>query len=485
MKEEGYSRIFKSTFLFGFVQIVRMLVGLIKNKVIAILLGPSGMGIIGIYNNAISLIKTGSSLGINQSAVKEISEAESSKSEKKISEVLSLVKKVVIFTSAIGCVVTIVFSPILSKWGFGDYSHTLQYIFLSVVVALEVFVENQLVILKGMRQLQALAKASLYGAIVGLVLGLPQIYLYGESGIVLSIICTSIATAIVTHLFVRKIKHSKVKYSLKETIINAQPMVKMGVALMFSGFMSYFFNLITLGYIQSLGGLSDVGFYSAGSTLIVSYFSMVTTSLNTDYYPRIAAINRDNHQLSIEIFKQSKVGLLLMFPIVVAFSLFSTLIIEILYSAEFESVVKYTDWAIIGILISVISNCYGYVFIVKQESKLYLLLSISFNAVFLVNYVVMYRLFGLTGLGISYSLNVLIQLIVYSLLCYRRYNIKVDIKILVWAFLITGSILISYILRNIEPFGLKLTLYAIYIAICCSLTVIIASKILNINIKNI
>ena len=51
-KTSSYSGIFKSTFLFGFVQVVRILVGVIKNKVVAILLGAEGMGIYGAQNEA-------------------------------------------------------------------------------------------------------------------------------------------------------------------------------------------------------------------------------------------------------------------------------------------------------------------------------------------------------------------------------------------------------------------------------------------------
>ena len=52
-KTSSYGNIFNTTFLFGFVQVARLLVTVVKNRVAAILLGPSGLGIISIYNNAI------------------------------------------------------------------------------------------------------------------------------------------------------------------------------------------------------------------------------------------------------------------------------------------------------------------------------------------------------------------------------------------------------------------------------------------------
>ena len=82
----SYGNIFKSTFLFSFVQVIRILVGVVKNKVVAILLGAEGMGIMSIFQNAMNFIKTGAGLGISQSAVKDISEANATDDNDKISK---------------------------------------------------------------------------------------------------------------------------------------------------------------------------------------------------------------------------------------------------------------------------------------------------------------------------------------------------------------------------------------------------------------
>ena len=73
----SYGNIFKTTFLFGFVQVFNIIVKVILNKFAALFLGAEGLGIIGIYNNVIRMIVTGAGLGINQSAVRDISEANS------------------------------------------------------------------------------------------------------------------------------------------------------------------------------------------------------------------------------------------------------------------------------------------------------------------------------------------------------------------------------------------------------------------------
>ena len=47
-KSEGYGIIFKTTFLFGFVQVFNILVKVVINKIVALFLGSGGMGVIGL-----------------------------------------------------------------------------------------------------------------------------------------------------------------------------------------------------------------------------------------------------------------------------------------------------------------------------------------------------------------------------------------------------------------------------------------------------
>ena len=192
-----YKGIFKSTFLFGFVQVVRLLVSLIKNKIVALLLGPTGVGAIGIYNNMVNMIKTGAGLGISQSAVKDVSEANASGRVEDFSRTISLTHKLVLFTSILGLTVTIILSPFLSKISFDNYQYTFPFIILSLAVAFDVLVDNQLAILKGMRKLRSLAYASMIGAVAALITGVPLFFIFREKGIVPSIVISAIATAVV------------------------------------------------------------------------------------------------------------------------------------------------------------------------------------------------------------------------------------------------------------------------------------------------
>ena len=188
MKEEvesSYKGIFKSTFLFGFVQVFNILAKIGINKAVAIFLGTEGMGVIGLYQSTINLLKTATGLGISQSAVRDVSEANGANDKKRFSKIITITNKIIWITAIFGAIVTLLLSSRLSQWTFGNNNYATPFMWISLVIFLNVLSEGQLAILKGMRRLRALAKASLLGSVVGLIAGVPLYYFYREKGIIL------------------------------------------------------------------------------------------------------------------------------------------------------------------------------------------------------------------------------------------------------------------------------------------------------------
>ena len=455
----SYGNIFKTTFVYGSVQVIRMLLALVKNKLVAILLGAGGMGIISIFTHLTGFIQTGCGLGISQSAIRDISEARGADNSDRFSRIISVVSRVVVLTSLLGAVVTVIMSPMLSKWGFGDYSQTFSFILIAIAVAANIFTENQMAILKGMRQVKAMANAGIIGSVVGLLTGVPIFFVWGREGIPASIIVTAVSGALVSNWYVRKIKYKKAALSFRELLTEASPMVRMGSVLMLSNFLTSITSMLVTVYIGKNGSLEDVGCYGAGSVLMINYFSMVTTALFTDYYPRIAAVWDKDEVVTSELNKQSLVGMTLMFPLCVIFVGFSVFFIKLLYSAEFLPAIQFTNYAVFGLLISVVSDCMGYILIAKRESKLILRINVTYQIVFLPIQLLSFKYFGLLGLGVVRAINVLSQLLLYSVVIKKMYGILANKNIYLQllfevVFILALVFLCQYIQNDFYRYGI-------------------------------
>ena len=70
--KSSYRSIFKATSLFGGVQVYQILIQIIKSKIIAVLLGPAGVGVIGLFQSGLDLVKNLTSMGLASSAVRAL-----------------------------------------------------------------------------------------------------------------------------------------------------------------------------------------------------------------------------------------------------------------------------------------------------------------------------------------------------------------------------------------------------------------------------
>ena len=71
---DSYLHILKYISLFGGVQVLNVLIGIVRNKFVAMLLGPQGVGLISLFNSTTKLISDSTNFGISMSAVRNISE---------------------------------------------------------------------------------------------------------------------------------------------------------------------------------------------------------------------------------------------------------------------------------------------------------------------------------------------------------------------------------------------------------------------------
>jgi PST family polysaccharide transporter len=471
-----YKGIFKSTALFGFVQAFKVIIGIAKNKIVAVLLGPEGMGIIGIFQTAIQFIQTGAGLGVNQSAVRDISEANGYGDKLRFSKTISVTNQIIVCTGLLGCMITIILSPWLSKWMMGKNGYTFAFICLGLVVMFNIMTEGQLAVLKGMRQLSALAKASLIGSIVGFVTAVPLYYFFGKKGIIPELIIASGLALFFSNYFVKKIDYNKTKFSLKDAIKEASPMIKMGISLMFVSFLGTIVSLIVASFIRRNGGIEIMGYYSAGNAILGSYFGMIITALMTDYYPRISAVNYDNEKLQDELNRQSAVSLTLTLPLVVIFLFLMPLFIQILYTKDFAPTMNYLKYAIYGTLITICSNQVDMILVAKYNIKLFTTIAIIMLVIQVVLSILLFKNFGLMGLGVTVAIMGIFHMTVMTIAVYKLYGIiynKFFVKLatIVLAFAICASLTSE--IENLIP---KYTIGSILSALSLTFSLHISKK---------
>lgn len=419
---KSYTQIFKSTSLFGGVQVITIIVTIIRSKFIAILLGPTGIGISGLLTSTASLVTALTNFSIERSSVKNISAANSLNNDNEVSKIVRVTRLLVWFSGFLGFASTLIFSSNLSLFAFGNEDYTFAFEWLSITLLFNQISSGQLAILRGLRKLKFLALSSLIGSVSGLLISVPLYYKFGIEGIVPAIIISSIVVLSVNSYFSYKITFKKVKIS--KTLLN-----KEGKEIVFMGFILSLGSIIVMGvsyliriFISTTGSIEDVGFYNAGFAIVGSYFGVFFTSLTTDYYPRLANIANDQRKATKLMNEQSEMTILILAPILVCFLVFIKIIIVILYSTKFAPINSMIMWASLGMFFKAASYAIGVIFISKGDTKTLLFSELLSNVVLLFTSLLGYKYYGLEGIGIAYLTSFLFTYILNYIIVRIKYS---------------------------------------------------------------
>ncbi|MGE4287765.1 MAG: O-antigen translocase [Salinivirgaceae bacterium] len=477
--QSSYRQIMKATSLFGGVQVFKIIIQIVQSKVVALLLGPHGMGIIGLLNSNLQLLAGLTNFGLGTSAVKNISEAHATGDRKKVALVVWVLRKLVWATGLLGAVLTLVFSSWLSEITFGNRDYTMAFVWISCTLLFNQLSAGQLVLLQGLRQLKHLANANLTGSLLGLVIAIPLYYYYRIEGIVPVIIATSLANMVRSWYFARKVTLEKPISNKQEEKAAGKEMLKMGFMLSLSGLLTIGTAYLLRIFISRTGDVAQVGLYAAGFAIIESYVGLVFSAMSTDYYPKLSAINKDNEKVRTLVSQQATIAILILMPIIVVFIIFSKVIIQILYSTQFLAIEQMLNWAIMGMLLRGVSWSMGFILFAKSDSSLFLKTALGFNTLFLLINLAGYHWGGLTGLGITFLINYSIHFVVLLGLTKKRYEFYFD-KLFYKLLLITGLIvLLSFSISFISKPFLKYIFGAVIILIATAYALYELDKRMN------
>jgi O-antigen/teichoic acid export membrane protein len=425
--QQSYRKVLNATSLFGGVQFINIILRLIRSKAIALLIGPIGMGISNLLLTTMELINGLTNLGLERSAVKDISLANTNSNSKSVAITISILKKLVWLTITVGVILMVLSAPWLSEIAFGNKDYTISFRWISIALLFKQLSSSQLAILQGLRKLKSLAKANLLGNFIGLLITLPLYYYYKIDAIVPAIIIATFMSFVFTYYYSHKLDIKSVTISRKEAVSEGKGMINLGVMLSLSSLITLLVAYIIRIYIGSANeteelGLIDVGLYSAGFVILNSYVGIIFNAMGTDYFPRLSEIANDIKKLRKTVLEQATVAILLITPIIVVFLACAPFIIIILYSHEFSPIVAMVTWGILGMIFKAVSWSIGYMIIAKGDSKVFIKTAIGFNAILLLINIVGYHYGGLEGIGISFFIYYIIHFVTIRIITYYRYD---------------------------------------------------------------
>lgn len=436
--------IVKAMGLFGSLQVLNILCSVIRTKLIALWIGPVGMGLFAIFNSAVDMIGYITSMGLRTSSIRNISQETGNTA--KLAVIVKVVRRWSVVLGIFGALVIACASPLLSEMSFGDRNHVWGYIALSFALFANAVTNGEMAILQGTSMLRKLAKASLYGAVLGLILSIPLYYFLGEKSIIPSILCYSLSVLFFSHLMRNKdVSRNCEHVSLKDTVAIGKDFLKLGIFITLTDVVAQTSNYIFISYMNKVADTEIVGYYQAGYTLIAKYTGLILSALCVEYFPRLSRVAHSNMKLNVFVSQELNIALLALTPIIVAFILFRRVIISILYTDDFFIIETFISIGIIGMIFRAVSWCMAFVILAKGRGKLFFISEVIDTVIYLSLYIVSYHLWGLDGFGYAFVAWYFSYTLIVVFCYFRIFKLKLKkscYQWIAWALVTTVSALV-------------------------------------------
>jgi PST family polysaccharide transporter len=415
-KRGTYGEIFKSTVLIGGSTALNVGIGIVRTKAMAVLLGPAGFGMMGLFTSITDLVRSVAGMGVNSSGVRQIAEAVGSGDEQRVARTVVVLRRTAIFLALFGTLLMVLFARAISTVTFGTDAHAGAVALLSVAVFLRMVSDGQGALIQGMRRISDLARISVFGALLGTAASIPILYFLRQDGVVPALVAVAAMSAGMSWWYSRRVPILPCVLSASEVRQEAALLLKLGLAFMASTMLmmaaAYGVRLIVLRH----AGLDEAGFYQAAWTLGGLYVGFVLQAMGADFYPRLVGVVNHRAEMNRLVNEQAQVSLLLAGPGVVATLTFAPLVIAAFYSREFAAAVDVLRWICLGMALRVMAWPVGYVVVAMNRQAIFFGTELAWTLVNVGLSWACVRAFGLAGAGMAFFASyVLHAVLVYAI----------------------------------------------------------------------
>jgi antigen flippase len=297
-KREATSHVeaLKSASIIGGSTAIVILIRMVRTKVLAILLGPAGIGLEALYGSIISPAGIGVNMGISGSGVRLIASAVGSGSQATIAATVFTLRRVCLVLGIVGAAALFLIREQVSRLTFGNADHAFDVGLLSVILLFVALTGGQGALLQGMRRIGDLAKMNILGAALGAALSIPIVYIWGLQGIPAYLVLTAAVGTLISWWYVRRIQIEAVKVPPRQVATEAASLLKLGLAFVSTGLMSTGALFLLRVFVTREAGMDGAGQFQAANAISMVYVGFVLQAMGTDFYPRLTAVADDNRR---------------------------------------------------------------------------------------------------------------------------------------------------------------------------------------------
>jgi PST family polysaccharide transporter len=387
---------------------VSVVLGLVTAKVTASVLGPPGVGLLGLLQSTVGLAFIGALTGgVSAGMVRDVSRARADGDARGEASAIAGAWRL-----GLGCAMAMAAAMILARSTvarvfLGDADRASAVVPLAGAMVLTAVTTVQVGVISAYHQIGRVARINISNSVAGPIILVPLVLMWHAAALPWIVLGGSVATAMASaYWYPREAPGllASLAYPSQSGVVatasrrllrfalpfNLSAMAGTGVAL-----------AMPVIVLHALGDAA-VGFFRAAAGISLTYLAFLQSALGQDYYPRLAACGDDRPRLARLVDDQMRAMLLVAGPIILAILAAAPLLVPLIYTRDFVPAVALLEWQLAGDVLRVAAVTMGFGVLARAGAAAFLTIELVNGSVTLVLSLIGVRAGGLPGLGMAF-----------------------------------------------------------------------------------
>jgi len=399
----SHRQILRSSSIVGGASLVNLVLGLVRMKAAALILGPAGVGLIGLFQNLVTTCASVAGMGVGGAANVQLAAKRADRGD----EGEALVRRALFSATCVlaltGTAVTWAARQPIARVALGDEAYSGAVGWLAIGVGLTVALNSQNALLTGLRRIGDVGRVTLISGVLATIASLISLFWLGSGAILFFVIAFPLANFLVAAFYTSRLRTlPSDRPALSMLSAQWKELIFLGFAMMASGLIVAAGQLIVRSLIKQRLGLVELGQFQAAWTISMTYVVLILQAMAADYYPRLSSAMKDREISNRLVNEQTEVVLLLAGPVLLVILGGAPWILHLIYSSEFRDAAAVLRWQILGDLLMVASWPTGFILIAAGNGRMFVLTQLLAISVFVALTWLLLPVMGLEAAGVAF-----------------------------------------------------------------------------------
>lgn len=440
----------KSTLIMGSSSVSNIIFGIIRMKAAALVLGPVGVGAIGLLQNALMFASVFFSMGMDTAGTQRVS-----KQQVENGDASSAIFAIILITpilAAFGAVTYLISYKVIDVWLFGDSSLDgidIQWVALGIFCSIGSL--GSVGILNGLRKVPYLAAQKIVAsALTTFVCLMALLFLNANQAVVVFAISLPITMLMMGVFFLYRIRalRGAREVHFNETLREAPKLVSLGSKFMLGAATGLAGHFLVRSAVLTHLDETNLGYFEAAWTISLTYIGFLLGAMVTEYYPRLTAVVENDEQVDHLVNTQTQLAINLVGPVLVIGMGFAPVIISLLYSKGFNAASELFRLLVLGDLVKTCAWPIAFILMSQGRGFAFFLAEFAGACVFVGASHLFLNVSGLSGVGYAYISMYLFYFPIVFLLAKQKTNFRFSADTLIGISITATMLIFTYLIGS-------------------------------------